>query len=207
MRSLVLGLALLVAAGAIWAVPFLTREQEYTAATPQPDPLFVTATLPLPGGEQACMEGAVLDPYSEQARIRVSSAPRPMPLELSVGDRGYRVPATYADGEPINVAVRPPREAVETTICIRNLGDQPVELAASDDRTNARHPIIVDGRRYPQNFVITCSEREPRSIAERLPTSLERASAFRPVSPPLLWPLLALFVFGVPLGLLYALRD
>jgi hypothetical protein len=203
MRSLVLGLVLLVAAAAIWAVPFVTREQEFTAATPQPDPLFVTATLPLPGGEQACMEGAVVDPLSEVARLRVAAG-SPMPLELTVGDGVYTIPPTYRVGQPLHVRIEPPREATETTICVRNQGRRAIELAASDDRTNARRPVEVGGAPYTQNFVITFSEREPRSIADGLPTSLDRASAFRPVSAAVLWPLLALFVLGVPLGVLYA---
>jgi hypothetical protein len=204
MRSL--GLVLFVAAALVWAVPFLTREQEYRAVTPQPEPLFTTATLPLPGGGQACMEGAVVDPLSQVARIRVAAG-RPVPLELTLGGSGYDVAPTYRVGEPISVPVEPPVEAVATTICVRNLGEQGVELAAADDRTNARHPVTVDGQRFPQNFVIVFAEREPRSLADGLPTSLERAGAFRPVSAALLWPLLALFVVGVPLGVLYALAS
>ena len=174
---------LFLAAALAWGVPFLTREQEYTAATPQPEPIFAKSSIPLPGGEQACVEGAVIDPQSEVARIRVL-ARRPMPLELTLRGRGYAatapIPPTYADGEPISVPVEPPPEAVATTICIRNLGRQAVELAASVDRTNARRRVTVGGQEYPQNFVISFFEREPRSIAEGLPTSLDRASAFRP---------------------------
>jgi hypothetical protein len=215
--AIALGLALLLAAALIWAVPFLTREQEYAAVTPQPDPLFVTAKLPLAGGEQACAEGAALDPLSEVAHLRASTpGPRPVPLELTVQGDAYsasaRIPPTWRDGAPIAAPIEPPREAVMTTICVRNLGSAAVELAASDDRTNARRFVEVDGQRVPQNFVIVFSESEPRTIAERLPVSLRRASAFRPaISPVVLWPLLALFAFGVPLGVLaayrWALRD
>ena len=201
-----LGLALFLVAALVWAVPFVTREQEYTAATPQPEPLFTTATLPLSGGEQACVEGAVVDPHSEVARLRVAEG-GPVRLELTLRGSGHSATAEFSADGPVSVPVEPPREAVAATICIRNLGERHVELAASDDRTNARRPVTVDGRGYPQNFVITFSEREPRSLAAGLPTSLVRASAFRPVSPALLWPLLALFALGVPLGVLYALRD
>jgi hypothetical protein len=205
--TIVLGLALLVAAALVWAVPFLTREREYTAVTPQPDPLFVQSSIPLEGGQEACAEGVVLDPYSEVAHVRASTpGPRAMPLELTLGDgASARIPPTYSDHERVSVPVKAPSEAVETTICIRNLGTTRVELAAADDRTNARRLVEVDGQPVPQNFVIVFSEREPRTIAERLPVSLRRASAFRPiVSPGLLWPLLALFVVGVPLGVLGA---
>jgi hypothetical protein len=216
MRRLVLGLALalLVAAALVWAVPFVTDEREYPAVTPQPDPLFVQSDIALTAGEEVCTEQAVLDPYSEVAHVRASTpGSRAMPLELTLGyGATARIPATYADHELVSVPVRPPREAVETTMCVRNAGRAPVELAASEDRTNARRPTTVDGEPVTQNFVIVFSESEPRSIAERLPVSLRRASAFRPaISPVVLWPLLALFVFGVPVGVLaayrWALRD
>jgi hypothetical protein len=211
---LAVGLALLVAAALVWAVPYLTRDREYAAVTPQPDPLFVQSSIPLGGGEQACAEGIVLDPYSGVAHMRLATpGPRPMPLVLTLGyGATARIPPAYADHELVSVPVQAPPEAAETTICIRNLGPARVELAASDDRTNARRRVEVDGQPVPQNFVIVFSEREPRTIAERLPVSLQRASAFRPlISPALLWPLLALFVIGVPLGILaafaWALRD
>lgn len=210
------GLALLVAAAAIWVIPFLTEDRDYAAVTPQPDPLFTTATIELPGGEQACVEGAVLDRHSEVAHLRPSTpGAEAVPLELSLrGPDGYAavasIPATYADHALVAAAVEPPREPVATEICVRNAGSREVALAAADDRTNARRPTEAAGRSVPQNFVIVFSEREPRTIAERLPLGLERASAFRPLAAPwLLWPLLALFVAGVPLGVLLAVsaRD
>jgi hypothetical protein len=207
---LVLGLVLLAVAALVWAVPFLTDEREYAAVTPQPDPLFTTATIPLAGGEEACVADAVIDPYSEVAHVRASTpGADAMPLELTLrGAGGYaaeaRIPATYADHALVAVPVVPPPEAAAATICVRNAGGEAVQLAASDDRTNARRPTTVDGAVVPQNFVLLFSEAESRTIAERLPLSLERASAFRPAAPALLWPLLALFVIGVPLGVLGA---
>jgi hypothetical protein len=203
----VLGLALLVAAALVWAVPYLTREREYAAATPQPDPLFVTASIALEGGEQACTEDVVLDPYSEVAHVRPSTpGARAVPLELTFGyGATARIPATYADHAVVSVPVQAPPEAKETTVCVRNLGQAEVQLAASNDRTNARRPTEAGGEPVAENFVIVFSERELRSVGERLPVSLRRASAFRPlISPALLWPLLVLFVVGVPLGVLTA---
>jgi hypothetical protein len=203
MRRFPLGLALFAVATLVWAVTYLTREQEYTAATPQPEPIFSETVLPLPGGGEACVEGAVVDPQSEVARLRVARG-GPVPLELTLSGAGYDASAWVTADGPVSVPLRPPREPVGTTICVRNLGDREVQLAASDDRTNARRRVTVNGQQYPQNFVLTFAEREPRSLANGLPTSVDRASAFRPVPPALLWSLLALFVFGVPLGVLYA---
>lgn len=207
MRSAVLGLVVLGAAALIWAVPFMTREQEYTAATPQPEPIFVESSIPLGGGEEVCAAGVVIDGLSEVARLRLASG-GPAPLELRLTGPGYSATAQARADGPVSVPIEPPREAVETTVCVRNVGSRQFELAASIDRTNARRTVTAsDGRQFGQNFVITFSEREPRSLASGLSTSVERAGAFRPVPPAVLWPLLALFVFGVPLGVLYALRD
>jgi hypothetical protein len=209
LAGIAVGLALLVAAAAVWGVPYLTRERQYYATTPQPDPLFTVATIPLRAGRQACLDRAVVDHYSEQARLRVGTYGRPaVPLELSLSGAGYRaaarVPATYADSQPITVAVRPPARPVEVTICVRNAGTRRIALYAADDRTESRSQTRVDGRKVAPDFDIVFTERRPVSILARLPVSLRRASAFRffGVSPVTLWPLLVLFAIGVPLAVL-----
>lgn len=204
--ALASGLALLVAAAAVWGVPYLTHGRHYYATTPQPKPLFTATTVPLRPGQRACLDRAVVDRYSEQARLLVHG--RPVPLELTLTGAGYRaearVPATYADSRPFQVAVRPPPRPVEVRICVRNAGGRRIALFASDDRTKSRSQDRVDGRPVVPNFDIVFSERRPVSIVHRLPVSLERASAFRffGVSPVTLWPLLILFALGVPLAVL-----
>jgi hypothetical protein len=207
--ALAFGLVLLLAAAAVWGLPYLARDREYYATTPQPDPLFTVATIPLRPGQRACMDRAVVDQYSEQARLLVGTYRRPAePLELSLDGSGYRaaarVPATYTDSRPFHVAVRPPAHPVEVTICIRNAGARRVALYASNDRTKSRSQVRVDGRTVAPDFDIVFTERRPVSILDRLPVGLERASAFRffGVSPATLWPLLILFVVGVPLAVL-----
>jgi hypothetical protein len=204
--ALVTGLGLLVAAAAVWGVPYLTRDRHYYATTPQPKPLFTATTIPLRPGQRACLDRAVVDQHSEQARLLVHG--RAVPLELSLSGAGYRaaarVPATYADSRPFEVAVHPPAGPVEVTICVRNAGTRRIALFASDDRTKSRSQVRVDGRAVAPNFDIVFTERRPVSIAERLPASLQRASAFRffGISPVTLWPLLILFAVSVPLAVL-----
>ena len=204
-----LGLVLLLAAAAVWGLPYLTRDRDYFATTPQPDPLFTVATIPLRPGQRACMDRAVVDRYSERAHLQVGTYRGPaQPLELSLNGAGYhaaaRVPATYADSRPFAVTVRPPAAPVEVTICLRNAGARRIALYASDDRTNSRSEVRVDGRKVAPDFDIYFTERRPVSILQRLPVGLQRASAFRffGVSPVTLWPLLILFVLGVPLAVL-----
>ena len=132
--GVVLGLMLLVGAAVAWGVPFLTDERDYVAVTPQPDPLFSVALVPLRGGQEACMDNAVLDPLSEQARFRVGTFRRdPVPLELTVRGSSYRaqafLPADYADSEVLRVPIPAPEREVEATICIRNAGSWRVGTA------------------------------------------------------------------------------
>jgi hypothetical protein len=203
------GLALLVAAAAVWGLPYLTHGRDYFATTPQPDPLYKVATIPLRPGQRACLDRAVVDHYSEQARLLVGTYRRAAePLVLSLNGAGYhaaaRVPATYADSRPFEVAVRPPARPVEVTICVRNAGARRVALYAANDRSKSRSRTRVDGRRVAPDFDIRFTERRPVSILKRLPVSLRRASAFRffGVAPATLWPLLLLFAIGVPLAVL-----
>jgi hypothetical protein len=208
--AFVLGLVLLLGGVGGWAVPYLADDRDYVAVTPQPDPLFRVALVPLRGGQEACMDQAVLDRYSEQARFRVGTFDRgPVPLELTVRSASYRervhVAPDYGDSEVLRVPVRPPEGELEATICIRNLGERRVALYASDDRTNSRSQVRVDGRAVVPDFGIVFFERRPVGIAERLPVALERASTFRPVvTPAVLWALLVLFAIGMPLAVLVA---
>jgi hypothetical protein len=215
--ALVLGLVLLVAAGFALGVPYLTDDRDYVAVTPQPDPLFEVALLPLRGGQVACMDDAVLDPRSEQARFRVGTFYRPpVPLELTIRGGRYTehvsIPADYEDSQVIRVPVRPPAEETAVSICIRNLGDRRVALYASGDRTNSRSEVLVDGQPVVPDFGIVFYEQRPASILDRLPASVERATVFRgPLTDGVLWVLLVLFAVGTPLGVLlalvWALRD
>ena len=209
--ALVIGLVALLAAGLAWGVPYLTGKRDYVAVTPQPDPLFTVSLIPLRGGQVACMDDAVLDPRSQEARFKVGTFFRPpVPLELTITGGSYTehvpVPATYRDSEVIRVPIRPPAEETAVSICIRNRGEQRVALYSSADRTNSRSQVLVDGRPVVPDFGIVFYEREPASILDRLPTSIERATVFRgPLTSDLLWIVLALFVVGTPLGVLLAL--
>lgn len=209
--SLAVGLVLLVVAAIAWGVPYLTDGRDYVAVTPQPDPLFAVSLIPLRHGQVACMDDAVLDPHSEEARFKVGTYFRPpVPLDLTIAGGSYTehvsVPAEYRDSEVIRVPIDPPAEETSVSICIRNLGDRRVALYASSDRTNSRSQVRVDGRPVGPDFGIVFYEREPTSILERMPTSLQRATAFRgPLTGDLLWIVLVLFVLGTPLGVLVAL--
>ena len=74
------GLIVLLLGALVVARPFLTRDRGLLATTPQPSPLTAVAAVTLRGGEQACLDQAVLDDRSEQARFSVGTfgrRPRP----------------------------------------------------------------------------------------------------------------------------------
>ena len=201
---IVLGLAVIVPG-------YLTRERDYVAVTPQAPTVAPPATFPLPGHGVACMNLVALDPHSEQARLQPGTpGARAMPLRLTLTGPGYRaqgrVPARYADGQTVAVAVRPPLRSLVATACVRNLGARKVELAGVGDRSRSRSTVTLNGAPFGVGFALTLYERRPASILSRLPLSLRRMDVLRPgvVAPVTLWLLLALFVAGVPVVAVWA---
>jgi len=214
--AVVVAVAVIVIGLAVAAPAYLTRKRDYVAVTPQA-PTFKPnkpVVFRLQGDSTACMDLVAVDGHSEQARLqamtRGSSA---LPLELTVTGPGYRtqgrVGARYADGQTVAVAIRPPRRSLVATACVRNRGPGTVDLAGVGDRSRSRSTITVNGTRAGSTragytsgvgFVLTFYERRPASILSRLPVSLQRMSVLRPgvVVPATLWPLLALFVVGMP---------
>lgn len=205
-RAAVLAAVVAIVAGMAAAAPgYLTRKRDYVAVTPQAPTAYVPTGLALPGHGRACMNLVALDRYSEQARLQPTTPGRSaVPLQLTLAGPGYRaqgrVPARYADGQTVAVALRPPPRSLVATACVRNLGRAAVSLAAVNDRSRSRSAVTVDGAPASAGFVLTFYERRPTSILSRLPVSLRRMDVLRPgaVMPATLWPLLALFVVGVP---------
>ena len=102
--------------------------------------------------------------------------------------------------------VRPPPRSLTATVCVRNRGGRAVSLAAVVDRRRSRSAVYVNGVPSQPGFVLQFAERRPVSILERLPDSIQRMSVLRPaaVTSLSLWPLLALFVAGIPIAVLWA---
>ena len=99
-----------------------------------------------------------------------------------------------------------PADPSIATVCLRNLGTSSIALAAVQDRRRSRSAVTVNGGAVTVSWVLQFAERDPVSILERLPTSLQRMSVLRPavVSEVTLWGLLALFVAGIPILALWA---
>jgi hypothetical protein len=209
--AVVVAVAVLVAGLAATAPGYLTDQRDYVAVTPQAPTAGIATPFALPGHARACMDLVALDRHSEQARLQASTPDgSAMPLELTVTGPGYRtqgrVPARYADGETVAVAVRPPRRSLIATVCVRNLGGRMVLLGGVHDRSRSRSTVLVNGAPSEVGFVLTFYERRPTSILSRLPVSLQRMDVLRPgvIGPAALWLLLALFVAGMPAAAVWA---
>lgn len=198
-------LAVLVAGLAAIGIRYFLRDRTYLSVTPQPPTVEVPVTLPVPGHGHVCMNLAALDRRSEVALLQPTGAKgRPVPLALAIDGEGYharaRVAADYRNGQTVAVPVRPPDRSVTTTICVRDLSARAVTFPAVIDRRRSRSAVLVNGKPVAPGFVIRFRERDPVSIAQRLPDSMRRMSVFRPgaISPAVLWVLLAVAIAGVP---------
>jgi hypothetical protein len=203
------GLLALVIGFVAFVYPFLTRERDFLATTPQPPALTAVSLVELKAGEQACLDKAVVDEHAGRALITVGTYGRPpAPLRLSITGRGLRevrrVPPTYAENLTFTVPVDPPDQAVVTTICIRNDGRRKIALYGDAERTS-RSTTRVDGKPVPANFAIAFAERKHHTLLERLPLAVERMQAFRPDVTWLAWLVAVLFVIGMPLAAVWAL--
>ncbi len=203
--AVVVAVATIVVGLAVAVPGYLTRQRDYVAVTPQPPTAAIPTALALPGHGRACMNLVALDRHSDQARLQASTPERrAMPLQLTVTGPGYRaqgsIPARYAAGQTLAVALRPPPRSLVATACVRNLGRERIYLAAVNDRSRSRSGVFVNGTPSAEGFVLTFYERRPASILIRLPVSLQRMDVLRPgvVVPATLWLLFALFVVGVP---------
>jgi hypothetical protein len=205
-RAAVVAAVAVVVIGLAAVVPgYFTRPRDYVAVTPQAPTVAEPSAVALPGRGRACMNLVALDRYSEQARLKIApSNARAMPLRLTLTGPGYRsqarVPARYARGGTVAVAVRPPSRSLVATACLRNLGLGLVALAGVGDRSRSRSTVTVNGTPSPVGFVLTFYESRRTSVLSRLPVSLRRMGVLRPgvVVPATLWLLLVAFVVGVP---------
>jgi hypothetical protein len=202
------GLLVLALGVALFVIPFMTRERDFRATTPQPPAFAVASLVELRAGQEACLDKAVLDEYSERASFIVGTyRGPPSPLRLSITGDGLRevrdVPPTYKDNDTVSVPVDPPDEPVVATICVRNDGDRKIALYGGADRTS-RSTTRVDGRPIAANFAIAFAEAERHTLLERMPLAIERMQAFRPDAPWLAWLVGFLFVLGVPLAVVWA---
>lgn len=207
-RPVLLGLLVCAVGAAVLFVPFLTRERTVVAATPNPPPIFDVVPLVLEPGQALCVAGVVVPPDAQLARVRATAAGGTLRLRAFSGG-GWRSEATVPVRPTTDVPLTAPRTTQTAEVCLDNAGARPFTLASTEEpRTASRTVTRRDAEMLEEDVTLLLLEREPASLASRLGTLAERASAFKPglVSPGLLLALGALLLLGLPLGALLALR-
>lgn len=210
MRNWALGafVAGLVAFVVFAVMPFFGDQHDFPAAITSPPPLVSVALDVLHPGERLCMGRLAAERHSQVGRLKVGTYGKPgPPLELSVTGPGYRSAARvgggYADNSVTAFHVQPPPRAMLVTVCARNAGRVKVALYSAADRAESRAAVSESGHSVHATPQFGFWEAKQRSIGERLPLVVDRMATFRG---PLgygwvVWVVLALFVFGLPLGL------
>ena len=200
----------LIVAVVVLTIAWAVKERPFTASIPQAPPLDEVALVRLPAGGEVCERGITILPRSQVAEIRIGTrgAP-PVPLTYAVSGRGYRtsgtVEPTWVDNALIPIALDPPDRPVHGTFCVRNDGRRSVDLYGAGGKSQTSAVTESGGRRLPANVVLALRERNAATVASRTGQLADRASAFRPPGPVVLWLLAILVVAGVPLAVGWAM--
>jgi hypothetical protein len=207
-RIAVATFAIALAAFAIAAIPFLTHDRDQPAAVPNPPPLKRVALDQVDPGGTLCMSEIAIEQRSQVARFQVGTFGKPgPPLDVVITGAGYRAVAHarggYADNATQSLPIAPPRDDLLVRACIRNQGNDKIALYAANDSSRSRARVTVDGTSVRATPALAFYEARERSIAERVPLTVERMSTFRGLlgHEPLIWFVLILFVAGLPLGI------
>ncbi len=192
--------------------PWASRDELRFASVPSPPSLLELGIVPVAPGEAACTRPFVIDGGHAQATFRILTYANPGPaVRVRITGRGYRstarVAGGYADNLAHTVPMARPRGQTAAEACFRNAGTRPLALyAAGDSRSNTRSDSRVGERPVANDITLAFYESAPRSLRDRLPRTVERATRFRPavVGPWLVWALLGLVLVGVPAAAAWA---
>ena len=211
---LALGAALLVLAFAAAKVfvPYLTKERENVAGVAVPTPFAVEENIRLKPGQQVCQDNVAMDVDSQVAEFTVADARRAGPaLRVSTSGPGYRaassIPGGYTWRQVFRVPLTPPNRSLLTTFCVANRGHRSVDLLATHEPRTASRPVArVDGTEVAPDLSLRFLSRDSGSVIERLGSLVDRMSAFHPpvLEKPVLWVLLVLVAFALPVAAIYA---
>jgi hypothetical protein len=202
-------------AAVAWFGPFLTRDRETISSVPTPQPL-VRQGVEVKPREQACIDEVTFDTDSEIVELAALKSRQPgPPLALAAEAVGYRaetsVDGGYDQPAVMRAGLEPPQHSTMGTLCIRNAGDRPVDLLASNDpRTNSlRSTTRLGESPIVEDVSVRLLAADSGTVVERAGELVGRAAAFKPpvLGTPLLWLVLLLVVVGVPAGGLYALAS
>lgn len=199
---------------------YLDEPREVIASTPS---AYTGLTVPigLPARGEACADEILFDTDAEIARFGVT-APNDAPAPaLEVVARGnadgeyrsdYRSAARVAGGwsgtKQLDVPLEPPQSAAFGTLCVRNLGDRPIELVGSENgRAYSRPTVRVNGEVTEIDLQLRLMERDRSSLASRAGQVMEHAGTLKPFGARWWWLLTAALVTLTPVGIALAMRS
>jgi hypothetical protein len=196
-------------------IPFVTRGRDQPAAVPNPPALSKVSLDEIAAGATLCISNIAAEPHSQVARFQVGTFGKPgPPLDLVVTGARYgtaaRERAGYADNLTHELRISPPPRAQLVRACIRNGGRNRIVLYSAGDSARSRATVTVRGTSLRSTPALAFYEARKRSIAERVPLTVDRIATFRgPLSHAwIVWLVLAAFVLVLPLGVGFALwRD
>jgi hypothetical protein len=212
-RWAIIGAVVVFVLGALFVVrPFVATQHDMPAEIVSPASLVSTSSVPLAPGKPVCFDDAVAERHSEFVRFRVSSPEGPAPqMTVTIKGPGYDatavIPAGLLDTQTAQAPIPAPLVDVPVRVCIRNDGETPIGLFASNDRTRSRSIAKIDGKSTNQSVWFAFYEPRWRAIGERVPLTIDRMTVFRPawVHSWLLWIIAVLFLVGIPIAVVWAL--
>ncbi|HWV87579.1 MAG TPA: hypothetical protein VNZ62_19165 [Capillimicrobium sp.] len=211
-RAAIAGAAIVLVLGFLFVVrPFVSEQRPTPAAIPSPASITKTDTVPLQRGHPVCFTDVVAEAHSERISFRVATPFGPTPeLRVRLRGGGYdftaTIPPGLLDGQAAEAAIPAPLVDVPVEVCIRSRGEPLIGLYAADDRARSRSTAIIDGENTFKSVWFQFHEPRWHAMTERLALTIDRMTVFRPdyVGRVLLWILAALFVFGVPVAIVWA---
>jgi hypothetical protein len=215
---LIVMLAVLCVA-AVPVIAYLAKPREVITSTPS-DYTGLTVPLRVPAGSELCDDQIVFDTDSRIARFGVSAAPGTTAPALDIVARGatsgayrndyrstFHLPGGWRGTRELNMPLRPPHTAVFGDLCIRNLGDDPVDLVgAQDGRAFSRPTVSLDGHTQPTELQLRLLESGKHSILSRLGAVTTHAATAKPLGAWWMWVLALALIVLAPLGVLASVR-
>jgi hypothetical protein len=208
-------------AGALAAGGYLVKKREAIASTPS---AYTGAGvwLPLNAGSEACADETVFDQHSQVARFGAAPAPgTSVTPAIEVTARGYdtgefrndyrsshRVEGGWRGLRTLNVPLTPPSTPVFGFLCVRNVGDHPINLlGSSDGRAYSRPTVRVDGKETATELQFRLLQHGRHSLISRTGEITTHAATLKPFGAWWFWLLAVALLTVAPLAAFGALRT
>jgi hypothetical protein len=204
------GLAIVLIGALVWWRPFLTEERAVVTSTPAPVGVFVTSTIDLKRGSQACVGPVALDRATGKAQMGFASATGTAQLVLEASAPGYRYRREVRldvspRGTPVALDIASPPRDLIGTLCVTNAARAPLSVIGTTEALSfGPAKTSVDGVAIgDRSMALNLLEARPRSILSRLGTIVHRASDFTGGLVPfwLSWLLVVGLVVGTPVAI------